>query len=88
MSIQVSKVVEVKGTSLRGWEPIESAPKDGLPVLLGRHGVPPVVGQWTIWAGEPFWEEWMYEMEPTHWMDIPPLPGDPPPLTFRPAITR
>ncbi len=64
------------------WQPIETAPKDGKPVLLIVKGYQPVVGQWDDCAG--WWysednqppEDWdRLTYRPTHWMPLPAPPS-------------
>lgn len=68
------------------WRPIETAPKDGTPVLLWVGvGMSEPWAQTARWVNEPEsgWSGWVdtYEgfdlAEPTHWM---PLPAPPSPL--------
>lgn len=61
------------------WQPIETAPKDGTPVLLfepSEYEIPAstVVGEW---RGNGFVESFNHEyaiIAPTHWMPLPPSP--------------
>ena len=65
------------------WQPISTAPKDGTDILLrgGKNS-----GRWirtAYWAKRT--EHWCVDMvggqsftEPTHWMPLPPAPGDAP----------
>lgn len=62
---------------LEGWQPIETAPKDGSRVLLhtpDTHTDTPVLGTWNYF--EEMWEEWgdYYQCNPTHWMPLPEAP--------------
>lgn len=55
------------------WQPIETAPADGRPILVwgGYHDVPEVVkadGEWWRVAG--------LKSTPTHWMPLPAPPSD------------
>lgn len=60
------------------WLPIESAPRNGKPILCGwDSGVEPcvcywceVVDGWSGWHGYPEFDE-----QPTHWMPLPPEPN-------------
>lgn len=72
------------------WKPIDSAPKDGTPVLLfARHidaeASTRVVGSFDgnenglgwhaqCYVGQPF-----ARLDPSHWMELPPFPGSPAP---------
>jgi hypothetical protein len=67
-----------------GWQPIETAPKDGAHVLVGRVGVSPA----RAWFEGDRW--WMHgcgpnsrnvadltgRFAPTHWMPLPEPPSD------------
>ena len=67
-----------------GWQPIETAPKDGgVSVLLyvrnskhwkGEEPATMCVGYWADFNGG----RWVHGSigEPTHWMALPPPPGD------------
>jgi len=87
---EVSNYLGVMPYSLRhydGWQPIETAPKDGTPILIYsglRVDVPrghvdheksiyisSFDGDWWIWDGN-FGAEYAYE--PTHWMNLPESP--------------
>ena len=68
----------------QGWQPIETAPKDGTHILIfcPHDDVPIAVGH--MWAGEgpAFWsyaDELLMNVcpegcDPTHWMPLPPPP--------------
>lgn len=65
-----------------GWQPIETAPKDGTWVMLGRAGRMPEVGSWE--NGSPWLDGWFCggersdsygpDFDPTHWMPLPEPP--------------
>lgn len=60
------------------WQPIETAPKDGARILIGRVGHPWVFSAWwnerhTHWAtGKSPMD---FFAEPTHWMQLPEAPN-------------
>ena len=69
------------------WQEIESAPKDGMPVLLYSPDAsdPQIfVGQYVDFEGDPdsgewqdWWREdgcWAIDAEVTHWMPLPDVP--------------
>lgn len=64
-----------------GWRTIDSAPKDGTPVITCSAGSvwQPVIGfcdfdeTWGCWESNG--TVWAYEEAPTHWMPLPPVPG-------------
>lgn len=60
------------------WQPIETAPKDGTPVLL--YATPRMeVGYWNVAVtdvGITGWYPSMYWRRPTHWMPLPEPPED------------
>ena len=73
------------------WQPIETAPKDGIAVLLyaereGWEGMPRIVcglygglgPRWTIYGCGPtrHGEQWLDTCVPTHWMPLPEPPKD------------
>ena len=66
------------------WQPIETAPKDGTHVLLGwAVGVGLVLsGYWPDWRGRKAWVtcvgQYQGSAAPTHWMPLPPPPGERP----------
>lgn len=74
------------------WRPIETAPKDGKPILTCVAGCVPCVTMWLTIKGESRWsidpEEFMEEehfmehwtgvrYEPTHWIPLPDSPTSP-----------
>lgn len=62
------------------WQRIETVPKDGTAVLLGRSGEEPWVDEWM--ADEGIWmmcDQWAEPVEPTRWQ---PLPAPPVELTL------
>ena len=72
----------VRADLVPGWQPIETAPKDGSDLILWpglRRPVTPVVGAWLDTKGGPCW----YDLsvghhngfwKPTHWMPMPAAP--------------
>ena len=63
---------------LAGWRPIETAPKDGKPLMLWREGDP--TGEWPFMGD---WDEGVWRMyidgqliEPTHWQHVPGPPQE------------
>jgi hypothetical protein len=69
--------------SVRGWMPIEAAPKDGRKIWLFDPNDHQCVGYWFHCAN---WEGWMFADElladvkpdgltPTHWMPLPDAPN-------------
>lgn len=69
-----------------GWQPIETAPKDGSEALVGcwvvKHeeddgpDFDPYFAQWvTIFDGGPLGNEGFYGGEPTHWSPLPAPPA-------------
>lgn len=74
----------------REWMPIETAPRDGVAVLLCVAGYQPAVGSWTErgweyqskcdFAEPAHWDAWLAaasRWEPTHWMPLPQPPQVP-----------
>ena len=65
---------------MKGWQPIESAPKDGTRILLGwklQEAV--IVARWVApdTRGDLVWEldeDGSYVKAPTHWMPLPEPP--------------
>lgn len=57
------------------WQPIETAPRDGMEILLfarGQHNdVYRGVGQWSEQSKDWFWS---FAIRPTHWMALPEPP--------------
>lgn len=75
-----------QGVPLMEWQPIETAPKDGTPILgyFGRTAgdEPPDMEVVRFDEAQPFGGEWMTTMaspemvdEPTHWMPLPSPPS-------------
>jgi hypothetical protein len=56
---------------MRGWIPIESAPKDGRKVLLCHLANEPFIGRWHNPLG---WVDQYSMRDPTHWQPLPPPP--------------
>jgi hypothetical protein len=67
------------------WQPIETAPKDGTPVLIYEPGTPPQMGLQMVvahydghWGPEHRWRgtygDGDASWNPTHWMPLPPRP--------------
>lgn len=62
------------------WQPIDTAPKDGTPILCfipsyyqGKGGM--VVAVWMDFSDRPGWYSEISSVhEPTHWMPLPPAP--------------
>jgi len=62
------------------WQPIDTAPKDGTPILgfipsyyQGKGGM--VVAVWMDFSDRPGWYSEISSVhEPTHWMPLPPAP--------------
>jgi hypothetical protein len=72
---------------MSGWQPIESAPKDGTEILVCMTHNTPDGGwetiQWVDWQCAPYiWPRFMDRVDipfaPTHWMSLP-APPDPTP---------
>ena len=77
---------------LTGWQPIETAPRDGTEILM-TNGVDVSSGQWLSEYGGTYdqegapngdgcdagWTDWSGGMQPdpTHWMPLPPPPIEP-----------
>lgn len=82
--VRLARVTITEGD---GWRPIETAPKDGTPMLLGAYGHNSWVGYWcgdktdtrtgmTAWVdGSRDRDELLYTIDwPTHWMPLPAPP--------------
>lgn len=77
------------------WKPIESAPKDGTPVLLfARHiyaeSSTRVVGAYLLdygWLAQSYAGQGSARLDPSHWMPLPPFPDSPPAPTSHPIPT-
>ena len=52
------------------WMPIESAPRDGTHILLGRKGEPVCEGFYDDWSDG----QWACAFTPTHWRPLPAPP--------------
>lgn len=67
-----------RGAVTTGWQPIETAPKDGTQIIIAVAGDEYEPG-WAWWSA--LRRAWFipntsiaYQMEPTHWMPLPPPP--------------
>lgn len=72
-----------------GWQPIETAPRDGTSILILYNGCAIEAcwecveyGDWESWSESVYW--WSSELnclddgdEPTHWMPLPAAPATP-----------
>ena len=63
-------------TAAAGWQPIDTAPRDGLPHIVNDPAYP---GLWeAAYWGEFSWMEWRsgerMNPQPTHWLPVPPTP--------------
>ena len=83
MSI-VSLVDEISSLSAQaqdvvGWQPIETAPKDGSEILaLWKRSQIQSNGYGVVWFEDGSWREFDYEClvsDPTHWMPLPAAPA-------------
>lgn len=61
---------------VRGWRPIETAPKTAEYVLMARSG-DNLFGVGAVGPTEVVWD-WPWARPPTHWMPLPPAPEDAP----------
>lgn len=61
------------GKCKQGWQPIETAPKDGIDVLLFEDGKQ-YVASWSETAGGQFFNDAEHQHNPTHWMPLPKPP--------------
>lgn len=65
---------------IQGWQPIETAPKDGTEILMVQADGYLQVGEWAAWMQTPCWviidsqAGGVIEAEPTHWMPLPTPP--------------
>lgn len=64
-----------------GWQPIETAPKDGSEILaLWKRSQIQSNGYGVVWFEDGSWREFDYEClvsDPTHWMPLPSVPAAP-----------
>ncbi|MFM7468943.1 MAG: hypothetical protein ACKO37_05540 [Vampirovibrionales bacterium] len=56
------------------WQPIETAPKDGTPILgyLDYYPLPEDNIRILKFRAETWWDRMSYKFYPTHWMPLPP----------------
>jgi hypothetical protein len=63
------------GEEMNEWQPIETAPRDGMEILLfarGQHNDDYMsMGQWSEQSKDWFWS---FAIRPTHWMPLPDQP--------------
>lgn len=64
---------------MQGWQPMETAPKDGTEVLVFSKYEDIVIAKWAEWGGRD--GGWIVGMEyavssPTHWMSLPEPPKE------------
>lgn len=76
MLVRISTAINVLANN--GWQPIETAPKDGREVLVIAGQQSPSGRYFTAYWDD-FHDGWYYRAQgfvpkPTHWMPLPPLP--------------
>ncbi len=75
----LARIAEIgKAAPPSGWRPIETAPKDGTTILVGRwdDGMPMIYSDHWSGAGE-CWCDSSPSFQPTHWVPLDTLPEPP-----------
>lgn len=73
---QITRALRIRSRSSSVWMPIDTAPRDGTPVLVGSFG------DGSAWCGSDMWHhnKWLNHdrcwRKLTHWMPMPPLPEE------------
>jgi len=73
LGYQITNLHDVARAALAAadqWRPIETAPKDGTHILLGRKGEPVCEGFYDDWSDG----QWACDFIPTHWRPMPKAP--------------
>lgn len=86
--LEASAELERLRAEVHGWQPIETAPKDGCVILV--NDTTPGWAPWTAakWLESQEWSGWVYDDDaatdnnpmgprPTYWLRVPPLPEPP-----------
>ncbi len=90
------RIARLRAAEPDGWQPIETAPKDGTNIMLGWPTMT-MSGYWADWAGRKSWVtsrgEYGGSAAPTHWMPLPAPPVLAPAtegevMRLAPVITR
>jgi hypothetical protein len=70
-----AKEERARKTTLPGWQPIETAPKDGTDIWLGRVNGCRQIAFWKRHQNEWYDRNWhIITFTPTHWMPLPEPP--------------
>jgi hypothetical protein len=78
---RIRSALSAQVQDVAGWQPIETAPKDGSEILaLWKRSQIQSNGYGVVWFEDGSWREFDYEClvsDPTHWMPLPSVPAAP-----------